>query len=83
MDNSSEKRCKNTIEYSNLDLIIRLQFVSYFRNNDENNKLECGFITQELKETQKKVVQKKNGIIIEDTAEYMLNENLVIQLHYN
>ena len=83
MDNSSEKRCKNTIEDSNLDLIIRLQFVSYFRNNDENNKLECGFITQELKETQKKVVQKKNGIIIEDTAEYMLNENLVIQLHYN
>ncbi|WP_161804994.1 tail fiber domain-containing protein [Lacinutrix mariniflava] len=64
MDNSSEKRCKNTIEDSNLDLIIRLQFVSYFRNNDENNKLECGFITQELKETQKKVVQKKMGLLL-------------------
>ncbi|GAL77881.1 hypothetical protein JCM19274_5594 [Algibacter lectus] len=66
---TSDKRWKNTIEDSDLglDFINKLRPVSYFRNNDKKNKLEYGFIAQELQETLKNSSSKINGIITEDT----------------
>ncbi|GAL61694.1 tail fiber domain-containing protein [Algibacter lectus] len=66
---TSDRRWKNTIDDSDLglDFINKLRPVSYFRNNDKSNKLEYGFIAQELKETLKNSSSKTNGIITEDT----------------
>lgn len=66
---TSDRRWKNTIEDSDLglDFINKLRPVSYFRNNDKKNKLEYGFIAQELQETLKNSSSKINGIITEDT----------------
>ncbi|MGB2685549.1 MAG: tail fiber domain-containing protein, partial [Olleya sp.] len=66
---TSDKRWKNTIEDSDLgiDFINTLRPVSYFRNNDEDHKLEYGFIAQELKEALNKSTSKTNGIITEDS----------------
>ncbi|EPR70322.1 hypothetical protein ADIWIN_3678 [Winogradskyella psychrotolerans RS-3] len=66
---TSDRRWKNTIEDSDLglDFINQLRPVSYYRNNDESQKLEYGFIAQELKEALKNNSSKINGIITEDT----------------
>ncbi|WP_111707595.1 tail fiber domain-containing protein [Lutibacter citreus] len=66
---TSDRRLKNTIEDSDLglDFINQLRPVSYYRNNDKHNKLEYGFIAQELKEALKNSSSKTNGIITEDT----------------
>jgi len=66
---TSDKRFKNNIENSNLGLefINQLRPVSYYRNNDESNKTEYGFIAQELKEVLKNNDGENSGIVSEDS----------------
>ncbi|WP_308992007.1 tail fiber domain-containing protein [Mariniflexile litorale] len=65
---TSDARLKNTIENSNLglDFINKLRPVSYYRNNNETDKLEYGFIAQELREALKNSGIKNSSIITVD-----------------
>ncbi|AEH02313.1 tail fiber domain-containing protein [Lacinutrix sp. 5H-3-7-4] len=68
-DVTSDKRWKNTIEDSNLglDFINTLRPVSYFRNNDKTNRIEYGFIAQELKQALQSSGVKSKSIVSEDS----------------
>ena len=64
---TSDKRYKTNIKDSNLglDFINQLRPVSYIRKNDSSNKLEYGFIAQELQETLKNKGAGNSGIVTE------------------
>jgi len=65
---TSDKRWKSNIEPSalGLDFIKTLNPVSYTRNNDESQKLEYGFIAQELEKALNDAGAQNNGIISKD-----------------
>jgi hypothetical protein len=62
----SDRRLKSNIIDSplGLDFIKTIRPVSYFRNNDKEQKTEFGFIAQELDEALKTAGITNNGIII-------------------
>jgi hypothetical protein len=64
---TSDRRWKSNIKSSNLGLgfIKELNPVSYIRKNDEGQKLEYGFIAQELEEVLNKSKVADNGIVSE------------------
>lgn len=75
---TSDKRWKSDILNSNLglDFISGLRPVSYFRNNDEKQRTEYGFIAQEVEEVLKEAGTKNAGMInIDDKGRYELRYN--------
>ena len=62
---TSDKHWKSDIRDSHLglDFISKLRPVSYYRNNDENKKIEYGFIAQELEAVLNIAGASNNGII--------------------
>ena len=75
---TSDKRLKSDIQNSDLSLnfINKLRPVSYFRNNDESQKTEYGFIAQEVEE-----VLKQSGT--ENTGMITIDDNGMYELRYN
>jgi len=74
----SDKRLKSNILNSNLGLnfISKLRPVSYTRNNDETQKIEYGFIAQEVEEVLEESGVDKSGIInIDDKGGYAMRYN--------
>jgi trimeric autotransporter adhesin len=67
---TSDRRWKSDIQKSDLGLnfIKKLNPVSYYRNNDENKKIEYGFIAQEIENALIESKSKDNGIITKDDA---------------
>ena len=67
---TSDSRWKSDIQKSNLglDFIKNLNPVSYTRKNDENKKVEYGFIAQEIEASLLKFNALNNGIISKDDA---------------
>jgi hypothetical protein len=67
---TSDKRWKSDIQSSELGLnfISKLRPVQYYRNNDERQKTEYGFIAQELEEALNNAGATNNGIISKDDA---------------
>jgi trimeric autotransporter adhesin len=65
---TSDSRLKNNIQNSNLGLkfINELRPVSYFRKNDDTEKLEYGFIAQELEQALHNNGASNNGILTID-----------------
>ena len=75
---TSDRRWKNNIHPSNLglDFISKLNPVSYTRINDEKQKIEYGFIGQEVDEVLKEFNIDKNGMItVTDDGKYELRYN--------
>jgi len=75
---TSDRRWKSDIQNSDLSLsfINKLRPVSYFRNNDESNKTEYGFIAQEVEEVLKESGAENTGMItIDDKGMYELRYN--------
>ena len=67
---SSDRRWKSNIRTSalGLDFIMKLNPVSYFRDNDISQKSEYGFIAQELDETLRSFGASDNGMVSKDHA---------------
>ncbi|WP_166964001.1 tail fiber domain-containing protein [Yeosuana marina] len=78
---TSDKRLKDNIKESALGLnfINALNPVSYTRRNDENKKVEYGFIAQEVEEVLKKNNVSNSGIItVDDQKMYSMRYNDII-----
>ncbi|HEX8576079.1 MAG TPA: tail fiber domain-containing protein [Flavobacterium sp.] len=62
---TSDRRWKSNIKNSDLglDFVKKLNPISYIRKNDENKKLEYGFIAQELEQALHESKVADNGII--------------------
>lgn len=75
---SSDRKWKDNITKSNLGLrfISKLNPVSYTRKNDTNNKIEYGFIAQELED-----VLKESGV--ENTGMITIDDNSNYEFRYN
>jgi hypothetical protein len=67
---TSDSRYKSQIQNSDLGLnfINQLRPVSYFRNNDETEKLEYGFIAQQVEQALQQSGAAHTGIISKDDA---------------
>lgn len=67
---TSDKRFKSNIKELDLglDFVKSLRPVSYFRNNDDTQKTEFGFIAQEIEEVLLKSGYANNGVISTDGA---------------
>jgi hypothetical protein len=75
---TSDRRWKSDIQNSGLGLgfISKLRPVSYFRNNDESQKTEYGFIAQDVEEVLKESGVENSGMItITDEGLYELRYN--------
>ena len=75
---TSDKRLKSGIQNSDLSLnfINKLRPVSYFRNNDESQRTEYGFIAQEVEEVLEQSGANNTGMItIDDNGLYELRYN--------
>lgn len=75
---TSDRRWKSDIQSSNLGLnfISKLRPVSYFRNNDDKQKTEYGFIAQEVEDVLKgSGVENSGMLIISDEGMYELRYN--------
>lgn len=70
---TSDKRWKKNIENSNLgiDFIMQIRPVSYVRTNDVNEKIEYGFIAQEINEVLNTFNLSKTGIITKDDSGFL------------
>ncbi|MEC4004014.1 tail fiber domain-containing protein [Flavobacterium sp. SUN052] len=80
---TSDKRWKDDIQKSPLGLnfINKLNPVTYTRINDENKKIEYGFIAQELEQALNNSDAKNNGIItIGDDGMYSVRYNDLISI---
>jgi len=75
---TSDRRWKSDIQDSKLSLsfINKLRPVSYFRNNDESQRTEYGFIAQEVEQ-----VLKESGV--ENTGMITIDDNGMYELRYN
>ena len=75
---TSDRHAKSNIQDSNLglDFISKLRPVSYYRNNDASEKLEYGFIAQEVEEVLNSAGITNNGIIaLDDKGGYSMRYN--------
>jgi hypothetical protein len=75
---TSDRRWKSDIQDSKLSLnfINKLRPVSYYRNNDEKQRTEYGFIAQEVEE-----VLKESGV--DNSGMLTIDDNGMYELRYN
>ena len=74
----SDRRWKSNIVHSDLglDFIAHLRPVSYTRNNDERQRIEYGFIAQEIEEILEEAGVENTGMLtIDDAGMYQLRYN--------